>query len=144
MRHGLRSCRQRLVSAPLSLPAPLPAALLPAHPFHNRPMSSAVRPRHNDRAPPSARMRSCLTVLLLLTLLPLSAAAFAADTPSAKPVSATVAGDNTQVITDKKNQIVRVLIGGKEILTIDAEGVHVHGNLDYTGVNTVGEPVHAK
>ncbi len=41
-----------------------------------------------------------------------------------------------QIITDEKNNVVRVLIGGKEVLTIDAKGLHVHGNLDYSGIIT--------
>jgi hypothetical protein len=41
-----------------------------------------------------------------------------------------------QIITDEKTNTVRVLIGGKEVLTIDAEGLHVRGNIDYTGIIT--------
>jgi hypothetical protein len=39
----------------------------------------------------------------------------------------------TEVITDEKTNTVRILVGGKEILTIDADGVQVNGNLKYTG-----------
>ena len=42
----------------------------------------------------------------------------------------------TQVVTDEKAHTVRVLIDGKEILTINAEGLHVHGDIDYAGVLT--------
>jgi hypothetical protein len=38
-----------------------------------------------------------------------------------------------QVVTDEKRNTVRVLIGGKEILTIDALGLHVNGNIEYAG-----------
>lgn len=41
-----------------------------------------------------------------------------------------------RIITDEKTNTVRVLIGGKEVLTIDAEGLHVRGNIDYTGIIT--------
>jgi len=38
-----------------------------------------------------------------------------------------------QVVTDDKHHVVRVLIGGKEILTIDALGLHVNGDIHYAG-----------
>jgi hypothetical protein len=50
-----------------------------------------------------------------------------------------------QIITDEKTNTVRVLIGGKEVLTIDAKGLHVHGDIDYSGIITdTGEAPHAK
>jgi hypothetical protein len=45
----------------------------------------------------------------------------------------TVSSSTAQVVTDDKRHAVRVLIGGKEILTIDALGVHVNGNIEYAG-----------
>jgi len=59
-------------------------------------------------------------------------AASAAPATKAAATPKTAAG-KPQIITDEKNNTVRVLINGKEILTIDADGVQVHGNLKYTG-----------
>jgi hypothetical protein len=42
----------------------------------------------------------------------------------------------TEIITDEKTNTVRILIGGKEILTIDADGLQVHGDVDYSGLLT--------
>jgi hypothetical protein len=41
--------------------------------------------------------------------------------------------DAAQIVTDENNKTVRVLIGGKEILTIDAQGLHVNGDIQYAG-----------
>ena len=38
-----------------------------------------------------------------------------------------------QIITDPKTNTVRILIDGKEILRVDAAGLHVTGDLTYTG-----------
>lgn len=46
-------------------------------------------------------------------------------------------GDTTpEVFEDSKTGTVRFVINGKDILTIDADGIHVRGNIRYTG--TVG------
>jgi hypothetical protein len=42
----------------------------------------------------------------------------------------------TQVIVDQKTNTVHILINGKEVVTIDAKGLHVKGNVDYTGIIT--------
>jgi len=48
--------------------------------------------------------------------------------------AATAGSSSTaQVVTDDKHHAVRVLIGGKEILTIDALGLHVNGDIQYAG-----------
>lgn len=39
----------------------------------------------------------------------------------------------TQIVTDQKNNIIKVLIGGRDVLTIDARGLHVNGNIAYSG-----------
>lgn len=41
-----------------------------------------------------------------------------------------------QIITDEKTGTVRVLIGGREVLTIDAQGLHVRGDIEYGGLST--------
>ena len=42
--------------------------------------------------------------------------------------------EDPQIVVDKKNHAVRILIGGKEIAIIDASGMHVNGGLDYSGI----------
>jgi hypothetical protein len=41
--------------------------------------------------------------------------------------------ETPQIVTDEKAGIVRVLIAGREILRIDDSGLHVKGNIEYTG-----------
>jgi hypothetical protein len=50
-------------------------------------------------------------------------------TPAPSAIARRATADNTkpQIITDEKTNTVRVLIGGKEILIIDAKGIHVNG-----------------
>jgi hypothetical protein len=38
-----------------------------------------------------------------------------------------------EIIADPKTNTVRILIDGKEIVHIDAAGLHVTGNVTYTG-----------
>jgi len=68
-----------------------------------------------------------LFLLLLLTTPPALAAA-----PSAS------AGGKTEIVTDDKAHAVRFLIDGKDILTVDSRGLHVNGNVAYSGVITLG------
>ena len=50
------------------------------------------------------------------------------------------AGGKTQVITDEKAHTVKVVIDGKEVLTIDAKGLHVNGSVQYTGtIRDIGQ-----
>jgi len=42
----------------------------------------------------------------------------------------------TEIITDEKNGVVRILIGGKEVVIIDDKGLHVKGDVNYSGVMT--------
>ena len=56
----------------------------------------------------------------------------------AKSTSVVPAADRPQIITDDKNNAVLVLIRGKEVLRIDERGLHLNGDLDYTGVMTDG------
>lgn len=38
-----------------------------------------------------------------------------------------------EVIEDQEAGVVRVFIGGKEVLTIDNQGLHINGDITYTG-----------
>jgi hypothetical protein len=75
-----------------------------------------------------------------------SAAADHNPAPTAKAGGGTLPPNNDAptIVMDKTNHVVRVLIGGKEILTVDAGGVHVHGNIDYSGVSASGGCLDAK
>lgn len=51
--------------------------------------------------------------------------------PASQPAHS---GDSKpQIIADPKTNTVRILIDGKEIVRIDAAGLHVTGDLTYTG-----------
>jgi hypothetical protein len=41
--------------------------------------------------------------------------------------------DKPQIISDAKTKTVRILVDGKEIVRIDSRGLHVTGDLTYTG-----------
>ncbi len=109
---------------------------------------------------PNRRCSQIISICFLFTLAvtspTLSAERSGADNRSTASVDAGLSGpisgaesavspnNDTQVITDKKAHVVRVLIAGKEILTVDAGGVHVHGNIAYSGVSTAGGTSHEK
>ena len=57
----------------------------------------------------------------------------ALSTVKADTAPAPTLGKTTQVITDEKNHVVRILIDGKQVVLIDAAGMHVNGSIDYTG-----------
>ena len=80
--------------------------------------------------------------LLLLTAGMVCAPALADTAPggentaAADPAQVTVgpANSGTRILVNDKDHTVRILVDGKEILTIDADGLHVQGNVNYTGV----------
>lgn len=65
----------------------------------------------------------------------LAPAALAKKSPAmtASPASSNA---KTQIITDQKTSTVYILINGRKVVTIDAKGLHVKGNVDYTGIIT--------
>ena len=44
--------------------------------------------------------------------------------------------DRVQIIEDDQSGIVRIVIDGKDVVLIDADGFHVNGNIDYSGTVT--------
>ena len=68
--------------------------------------------------------------------------AFSKEPPHPTTLRAKPPDTKTQIVTDEKTHTMRVLVDGKEVLTIDSEGLHVHGDLDYTGVLTDGGKPH--
>ena len=70
-------------------------------------------------------MKRTLLLSALLAFLPLAPATASQPAPS----------DNSkpEIIADAKTNTVRILIDGKEIVHIDAKGLHVTGDLTYTG-----------
>ena len=107
-------------------------------------------------APPLLRTHLLLFTLFLLATAP----AFSQPAPVAPehseggssgtaPVApkpseggATANSSDPQIVVDKKNHAIRILIDGKEIVIIDASGMHVNGGLDYSGIlkDTGGVP----
>ncbi len=70
-------------------------------------------------------MKRTLLLAVLVLLLHFVPAIASPSSPS---------GDSKpQIITDPKTNAVRILIDGKEIVRIDAAGLHVTGDLTYTG-----------
>ncbi len=41
--------------------------------------------------------------------------------------------DRVQIIEDEKSGVVRIVIDKKEVVLIDAKGIHVNGDIDFTG-----------
>ena len=78
--------------------------------------------------------RFSFTVSFCVILVHLAIPALASESsPSAGAAKA--ASTRPQIITDEKTNTVRVVIGGKEVLTVDASGLHVNGNIEYTGMS---------
>jgi hypothetical protein len=42
----------------------------------------------------------------------------------------------TRIETDQKTGVIRFVVKGREVARIDAKGLHVRGDIDYTGVIT--------
>jgi hypothetical protein len=78
-------------------------------------------------------------VFVLAFCLTLSVPALAEEPPAAPAGTPKV-----EIIEDQEAGAVRVLIDGKEVLTIDASGLHVSGSIIYTGsITDIGESAHA-
>lgn len=56
--------------------------------------------------------------------------------PPAKSAGVDPSLNGTRIETDQKAGIVRIFVAGKEAVTIDAAGLHVVGDIDYTGIVT--------
>jgi hypothetical protein len=67
-----------------------------------------------------------LCVAVCLAVLPVSLA-LAQDKSGTEPT------DRVEIIPDQDAGAVRILIDGREVATIDADGLHVAGNIAYTG-----------
>jgi len=81
-------------------------------------------------------------ILAFAFCLSITGPVFAEDAPA---VAATARDTpKPEIITDEENGVVRILIGGKEVLRIDASGLHVTGDVDFTGTITdIGTGSHA-
>ena len=44
----------------------------------------------------------------------------------------------TRIVTDNATGTVSILVDGREIVRIDADGLHVNGDIDYSGAITDG------
>lgn len=76
-------------------------------------------------------MRRFAFTLAFCLCLSVSAFGQGTDASAAQPEPPRV-----EIIEDQEAGSVRVLIGGREVLTIDASGLHVNGDINYTGTST--------
>jgi hypothetical protein len=76
-------------------------------------------------------------VLFAAMLSFISGIAYAAGpAPAATQPQSTSQQQATRVETDKKTGAIRFIVNGKEVARIDATGLHVTGDVDYTGALT--------
>ena len=82
------------------------------------------------------RVRVCALITFVLALAAASFA-FAENFPSHNRV---------EIVSDQKAGTVKIVIDGKAIMNVDERGVHVTGNVDYSGfiTDTNGAPVKEK
>lgn len=94
-----------------------------------------------------ALISSIFTLVMLIPLL------LAGPVPGRAADAATVShgahGTQTkpgppEIYYDAKNGTVRFVIDGRDILTIDADGIQVHGNIRYTGTAAANGEAPAK
>ncbi len=83
-----------------------------------------------------------VVLFTLVVLIFSSAPAIAEDGASPKAAitdtgHAVEIGDSqTQLVVDKENNIIRIMIEGKEVGRFDKNGLHVVGDVNYTGTIT--------
>ncbi len=82
------------------------------------------------------RLVAGLFLLVFATALPVAAAIAADEQPFQRPEASKTERDKPEIVIDETTNTISVLIGGREILAIDAKGLHVNGNIDYTGALT--------
>jgi len=89
---------------------------------------------HFHPSPLPRAIKTALLTVSILCLLGLSpAVADDNGTGADHPVAVETGVGKTEIITDEEHSTVRIVIDGKEILTVDKDGLHVNGNIDYTG-----------
>jgi phage baseplate assembly protein gpV len=74
--------------------------------------------------------------LFRLFLVAACLAAFSVPAALAQDQSAAEPAKKVEIITDQEAGAVRIVIDGRGVATIDADGLHVAGNLSYTGTLT--------
>jgi ABC-type enterochelin transport system substrate-binding protein len=90
----------------------------------------------------SSILVTLFSALIFLIALPAcatpatKAAAPPAKSATSKPAATASNNGKTKIIVDQKSDTVHILINGKDVVTIDAKGLHVNGNVDYTGTIT--------
>ena len=76
-----------------------------------------------------------ITTALLLGAFALFIYTAASATQPAPPL--TVIGDETtKLVADTQAHTISIVIEGKEVARFDADGLHVTGNIDYSGFST--------
>ena len=66
---------------------------------------------------------------------------FPAFAPLAQEQKGAEPADKVEIVTDEGAGAVRIVIDGREVATIDADGLHVTGDIEYTGAvrDTAGD-----
>lgn len=82
-------------------------------------------------------MRQITTALILgaFAILIYTAASANSPAPPSFPITA-IGDDSTRLVADPKSHTVSIVIEGREVARFDADGLHVTGNLDYSGTTT--------
>ena len=75
-------------------------------------------------------------ILPVCALLVFEAMPVVASGPDLPATATPAAAGKTEIVTDEKAHVVRILIDGKEVVAIDAKGLHVDGDVEYSGVTT--------
>ncbi len=78
-----------------------------------------------------------LKYIVILTVI-LTAHPVCAQERVASP--APVPQTNTRIVTDDEHGTVSIFVQGREVVRVDAGGMHVFGDISYTGAVTDGTP----
>jgi hypothetical protein len=75
-------------------------------------------------------------ILPVCALLVFEAMPILASGPDHPAAATPATAGKTEIVTDEKAHVVRILIDGKEVVAIDATGLRVKGDVAYSGVIT--------
>ena len=89
---------------------------------------------------PFLKFRAIKISLLLASLLA-ATTAFAATKPAAIAAPPPSESGHSpqpkpQIITDEKTNTVHIMIDGEDVVTIDSTGLHINGDVTYTGASS--------
>jgi hypothetical protein len=108
----------------------------------------------SDCRPPTRRQRIQFSIGLTLSILGVvslpsysraaTSATVTAPVAPATPNPVNVGGDGpTRLVVDAGNNIIRIMIAGKEVGRFDSSGLHVEGDLTHSGMDETTPPAPA-